>query len=621
LSTVPAFETPTGTNTGLSKGILAPMLRGVLWAAVGFLALNTLVTLVHPNVVHSFVTQVSATFGWIGALVGWMFAMGAWDAVIRPSFGFAANWTERATGWRKYFEYSTDHKVIGIQYLIFSLGGFLLAGLAAMFMRLQLMVDHMWFYQFPNAYLTTVGIHGTVMMFSFGTVIMVGGLGNYFIPMMIGSNKSAFPRLSGLSVWFLPFGYMTVIMSPLLGAWTTGWRGYQPLASQDGNGIIFYYLGVFAMLLSSLIVALNLTSTIIFNRAPGLRWSRLPMFAWGMLTVSILNIIWVPEILMTFILGLLAHIVPLPFFTAVGSPLTYLELFWLFGHPEVYIVVVPAFAMWQEIIPVMSRKSLFARQWGIMGLIFVMLLSGMVWAHHMFPTMQNKEILPFSFFTEMISIPTGFSYLAILGTLWNSKMRLNTPSILVLMSMFNFLIGGLTGLFLADPAVNFQIHDTFFVVGHFHYTIIGGMLFTFMAAMYYWLPKLSGRMYNDKWGMIGAVWVFLAFNATFIQFFIVGLRGMNRWVPVYPQYLQTMNFEISIFAFLLGAGFLYNVIYVIWVWNRGSVVNAENPWNGKTLEWYTASPTIGDNFKETPRVVGGFYDYGDDVPKHVVLEG
>lgn len=618
MSTVPAIE--TGRPTGVAKGLIAPMLRGALWAAVGFLLLNTLVTLVHPDLVHSFVTQVSATFGWIGALLGWMLSMGGWDAIIRPTFGFEARWTERAVGWRRYFEYSTDHKVIGIQYLIFSLGGFLLAGLAAMLMRLQLMLNQMWFFHYPQQYLTTVGIHGTVMMFSFGTVIMVGGLGNYFIPMMIGSNKSAFPRLSGLSVWFLPFGYLTVIMSPLLGDWTTGWRGYQPLASQDGNGIIFYYLGVFAMLMSTIMVALNLTSTIIFNRAPGLRWSRLPMFAWGILTVSILNIIWVPEIMMTFVLGLLAHIVPLPFFTAVGSPLTYLELFWLFGHPEVYIIVVPAWAMWQEIIPVMGKKTLFARQWGIMGLIFVMLLSGMVWAHHMFPTMQDKEILPFSFFTEMISIPTGFSYLAIVGTLWKSKLRLNTPTILVLMSMFNFLIGGLTGLFLADPAVNFQIHDTFFVVGHFHYTIIGGMVFTFMASMYYWLPKFSGRMYNEKWGIIGAIWVFLAFNATFVQFFILGLRGMNRWVPVYPKYLQAMNFEVSIFAFLLGAGFLYNVIYVLWVWNRGRVLTEKNPWSGKTLEWYTESPTVGDNFKKTPRIVSGFYDYADDAPNHVVLE-
>jgi cytochrome c oxidase subunit 1 len=619
MGSMPAAEPQMNNLTGSRKGGI-PVLKGVLWAAIGFLVLNTLVSQVlDPLYQHRFVTEVSATFGWMAAIIGWVIGIGGWDALIKPAFGMKSKWQE-GTGWRRYFAYSTNHKVIGIQYIVSSLGGFLIAGFAAMLFRVQLMQDHMWLFQFPQQYLTAVGVHGTIMMFSVGTVALVGGLGNYLIPMMIGANRSAFPRLSGLSVWFVPAGILTVALSPLLGYWTTGWRGYEPLAQQDANGIVFYYLGVFILLVSSLIVALNLTATIIFHRAPGLTWNRLPMFAWGMITVSLLNIIWIPEILTTFGLGLLDRLVPFPFFTAVGSPLTYLELFWLFGHPEVYIVVVPALALWQEILPVMSRKTLFARQWGVIGLIFVMLLSGLVWAHHMFPTMRNKEMLPFSFFTEMISIPTGFAYLVAIGTLWKGRLRLNTPSLLVLMSMFNFLIGGLTGLFLADPIVNLQIHDTFFVVGHFHYTIIGGMVFSWMAAMYYWLPKFSGRMYNDKWGMLGAIWVFLAFNATFAQFFLIGLRGMNRWVPIYPHYLQAMNFEISIFAILLGLGFCYNVIYIIWVWVKGPIAE-ENPWQSRTLEWTTSSPPADESFAQIPRVVAGFYDYGEGSPESTVPAG
>jgi cytochrome c oxidase subunit 1 len=306
-------------------------------------------------------------------------------------------------------------------------------------------------------------------------------------------------------------------------------------------------------------------------------------------------------------------------FTAVGSPMVYLQMFWLFGHPEVYIVVVPALALWMEILPVLSKKTLFARQWGVIGLVFVMLLSGMVWAHHLFPTQQNATILPISFFTEMISIPTGFAFMVSIGTIWKSKFQLNTPSLLILMSMFNFLIGGLTGVFLADPMINMQIHDTFFVVGHFHYTIIGGMVFSSFAALYYYLPKFSGRMYNDKWGQFGAYWIFLAFNATFFQFFIVGLRGMNRWVPVYPHYLMWQNFEISICAFLLGAGFVYNIVYLIWAWVKGPVAE-NNPWKAKTLEWYTPSPAIGQNFEKTPQVVSGFYDYSEKSGDPVVFE-
>lgn len=614
MDTMPVTGPQTAAMTG--KRIMPPVLRGVLWAFIGFIVVNTLVSQVlDPGPVRLFWTEVSVTFGWVFAVLGWALGVGGWEGIIKPIFGGASTWVE-ATDWKRYWAYSTNHKVIGIQYFASSLGGLLLAGLAAMLFRIQLMADHLWLFTYPQQYLTDVGIHGTVMMFSVATVALVGGLGNYLIPMMVGSNTSAFPRLSGLSVWFVPAGILTVVMSPLLGYWSTGWRGYQPLAQQDASGIVFYYLGVAALLTSSLIVALNLLATIIFNRAPGLTWNRLPMFAWGMITVSLLNVIWIPEIIMTFTLGLLDRLVPFPFFTAVGSPLTYLELFWLFGHPEVYIVVVPALALWQEILPVMTRKTLFARQWGVIGLIFVMMLSGMVWAHHMFPTMRNQEMLPFSFFTEMISIPTGFAYLVAVGTIWRGRMRLTAPGVLILMSMFNFLIGGMTGLFLADPIVNLEIHDTFFVVGHFHYTIIGGMMFSWMAAMYYWLPKFSGRMYNEKWAMVGAVWTFLAFNATFAQFFLVGLHGMNRWVPVYPQYLQPMNFEISIFAILLGLGFLYNIIYIIWVWRKGEVA-VENPWKSKTLEWYANSSPSQPSFAEVPQVVASFYDYGDDSPEAI----
>ncbi|MCY0894860.1 MAG: cbb3-type cytochrome c oxidase subunit I [Alicyclobacillaceae bacterium] len=611
MSSIPQTGVDTGRPLTRRYKRMAPVLRGLLWALIGYMVVDMIVAFLDPGPTHSLFNLVSLTFAWVGGVVGWTLGIGTWESVVRPAFGYPMKWKE-TVGWRRYFEYSTNHKVIGIQYMVSSLGGFIIAGTAAMLMRLQLMDDRMWFFPYSKYYLVTVGIHGTIMMFSVATVFMVGGLGNYLIPMMVGSNSSAFSRLSGVSVWFVPAGILTVAFSPLLGAWTTGWRGYEPLASQDGSGIIYYYLGVFILLMSSLIVAANLVATIVFRRAPGLTWNRLPMYAWGMLAVSFLNLIWIPEIMMTFVMALLDKIVPLPMFQSTGSPLVYLQMFWLFGHPEVYIVVVPALALWMEIIPVMGRKTLFARQWGVIGLVFVMLLSGMVWAHHLFPTQQNATILPFSFFTEMISIPTGFAFMVSIGTMWKSKMRLNTPSILIMMSMFNFLIGGLTGVFLADPAVNMQLHDTFFVVGHFHYTIIGGMVFSSFAAMYYYLPKFSGRMYNEKWAQLGVYWIFLAFNATFFQFFILGLRGMNRWVPVYPAYLRAQNFEVSIFAFLLGFGFLYNIIYIIYVWRRGEKVD-ENPWQSKTLEWTTSSPPADISFEEIPTVTEGFYDYSDGV--------
>lgn len=595
------------------KRMLPPVVRGLLWSAIGFLIMNTLVSQIldrHPF--DAYITRVSVTIGWAAATCGWLLGVGAWELIVKPYFGYPVEW-DVPNDWRRYFMMSLDHKVIGIQYMVTSTAGFFIAGLAAMLMRLELMSGKEWVFPTPNAYLSTVGIHGTVMMFSFGTVVLVGGFGNYLIPMMIGANSSAFPRLSALSHWLMPVGIVTVVLSPILGTWTTGWRGYAPLAGQDPSGIVFYYLGVFALTTSSLLVAINLTATILFQRAKGLTWNRIPMYAWGILAVSLLNIVWLPEIQMTFILALLNNIVPLPLFSQVGTPLTYMEIFWLFGHPEVYIIVVPAFAIWQEILPVMGQKSLFARQWGVLGLVFVMMFSGLVWAHHMFTNMRNDQMLPFSFFTEMISIPTGFAYLVSLGTMWKAKIRLTTPTLLVFMSMFNFLIGGITGVFLADPVINLQAHDTFFVVGHFHYTIIGAMVFTFMAAAYYWFPRFSGRMYSEVWGRIGAIWVFIAFNGVFGQFLLLGLHGMNRWVPVYPPYLSQMNFEVSIFAFLLGLGFLFNLLHIVWMWHRGPTTNP-NPWKSKTLEWQTTSEPNEENFDPPLQVLTGFYDYSDERP-------
>lgn len=594
-----------------------PVLRAFLWAAIGFLLLNTFVIAVDPFRGHPFVTGPSVTLGWVGAAVGWLLGIGLYDAVLLPLMGFSSRWREREQGWRRYWEFATDHKVIGLQYMMFAVGGFLIAGGIAMLMRYELMTPYLTIFHYPSNYLTAVGIHGTLMMFSFATVFMIGGLGNYFVPLMIGARETVLSKLSGIGVWLVPVGIMTVLFSPLLGEWSTGWRGYEPLAGQDANGIIFYYLGVLALTISSLIVALNLVATVMFRRAPGLTWGRLPLFVWGQLTVNLLMLIWFPEIQTTFVMALLDKLVPLNFFTATGSPLTYLMLFWLFGHPEVYIIAVPAFAIWNEIIPVMAQKSLFGRQWAVIGLVFVMMLSGLVWAHHMFTNLRNSEILPFSFFTEMISIPTGFAYMSAIGTLWKSKVRLNTPMLWILMSMFNFLIGGMTGVFLADPIVNLQLHDTFFVVGHFHYTIIGSMVFSGFGAMYYWLPKLSGRTFNETWGKTLAIITFLAFNLTFSQFFLLGLHGMNRWVPAYPAYLQPMNFEVSIFAFILGAGFLGNIVYIGYCWANGTKAG-ENPWGAKTPEWFTTSPPPRYNFPVQPEIVGSLYLYGEGTKVPVV---
>jgi cytochrome c oxidase subunit 1 len=614
----PAVEIASAPARAQKSSTMPPVVRGLLWALIGFLVGDLLIYLVDPITGHPFVTEVGAVVGWVGAVIGWILGVGGLEEVVYPLLGIQV---ERPvpTGWRRYFAFSTDHKVIGLQYLVTSVGSFGLAGLLAMWMRAELMSPGPWttVFQFPEQYLNVVGIHGSLMIFSVATVAMVGGLGNYFVPLMIGSRETVFRRASGISFWLVPAGILTIAVSPVLGYWTSGWRGYEPLLGTDPSGAVYYYLGVAALLLSSYVVAINLVATILFRRAPGLTWNRIPMFVWGILVTSLLNLIWLPEIITTFLLALIDRTIPFHFFDSGGSPLTYLNLFWLFGHPEVYIIVLPALALWQEILPVMGRKSLFARNISIIGLSFVMLLSGLVWGHHMFTNMSNEEMLGTSFFTEMISIPTGFAFLSAIGTLWNSRLRLTTPALLVLMSMFNFLIGGLTGLFLADVPVNFQIHNTFWVIGHFHYTIIGGMVFSLMAAMYYWLPKFSGRMYNEAWGKFLAVLVFVAFNWTFGQMFILGLDGMPRWVPVYPRYLQGLNDSVSIGAFVLGLGFILTAVHIWWAWVKGPK-SEPNPWAARTLEWFTDSPPPEENFREIPVVAGSFYVYGEDTPAAVL---
>ncbi|MBE3557103.1 MAG: cbb3-type cytochrome c oxidase subunit I [Firmicutes bacterium] len=588
---------------------LPPVLRGMVWGGIAFALLNFFVIAIQRPEYGALVSEVSVSVGMGGALIGWLLGIGGYETWLLPWFGRPAAWRE-PEGWQRYFSFSTDHKVIGIQYLITATGTFLVAGMVAMAMRYNLMTPSLNLFPTSVAYESAVSIHGTLMLFAVSVVAIVGGFGNYFVPLMIGAKDMVFPRLNGISYWLIPFGVLTILLSPLLGGFVTGWTGYEPLAARSPSGQIFYYIGVFTLGLSSLLTAVNVIATTVFLRAPGVTWGRLPMFVWAMLVTSLLNLYWVPSIGTTFILGLLDRLVPTDFFGQGGLPLAWQSLFWLFGHPEVYIIMLPAWGIWLEVLPVFARKTLFAQRWALIGFIVIMLMSNLVWAHHMFTDMGNAEMIPFMLFTELISIPTGFMYLVALGTMWRSRIRLTTPMILVLMSLFNFLIGGLSGVFLADGPVNLAVHDSYFVVAHFHYTIIGGMVFAWLAGMYYWLPKITGHAINEVWGKINAVAIFIGFNATFGQMFLAGMHGMNRRIALYPAYLAHQNLWISISAFVLGAAFASTMVNFGIAWVRGRQVGA-NPWDAKTLEWKTASPPPKENFEEIPVVTEGFYGYGN----------
>jgi cytochrome c oxidase subunit 1 len=584
-----------------------PMLRALLWGVSGYIIGAWITALI---VGAGFANERAVTVGYALGVTGWVLGGGAWEGWVLPWFGRPSTWDE-GHGAARYFRFVTDHKVIGLQYLWAAIFTFGSAGLIAMAMRIELISPQLSFFSSNQGFNTAVGIHGTLMVLAVAVVAIVGGFGNYFVPLMVGAPDMTFPKLNGVSWWFVLPGVFAILLSPLLGGFQTGWTGYAPLSAQDAPGQDLYFLGIAALGLSSLLTAINVIATTLYMRAPGLTMRRLPVFVWAMLVTSVLNLLWLPVVTVGMVMGLLDRIIPTQFFTAGGQSVLWQDLFWLFGHPEVYVIMLPAWGMWLEIISVFSRKTLFGYKWVIAGFFGVMVLSSFVWAHHMFTTTADVRLIPFMTTTEVISIPTGFVYIAALGTLWQGRVRLKTPMLFILMSVLNFLIGGFTGVFLADVPADFQLHNTYFVVAHFHYTIVGGMVFAWLGATYYWFPKFSGHMYNETIGKLSAWVIFVAYNATFLAMFVSGFEGMNRRVAVYPSYLHGTNEWTSVWAFVLGLGFFVAFLNIVISWFQGAPAG-DNPWGGTTLEWQTSSPPPHENFHKEPVVSKDFYLYGQE---------
>lgn len=604
-------ETPHPAQSEPS-GLLAlvwPMLRAALWGVTGFAASTAALAL---STGQGPLEGVPLTLGYLVGMVGWILGGGAWEHWVRPWFGAPSTWDE-GSGTARYWRYHTDHKVIGIQYLVTSGVALFVAGLAAMAMRIELLTPRVDFFADAGQYNAFVGVHGSLMIFAVAVVAIVGGFGNYFVPLVVGADDMPFPFVNGVSWWFVVPGVAAIAASPLLGGIQAGWTGYAPLTSQGPEGQLLYYLGVFSLGISSLLTAINVIGTILYMRAPGMTLMRMPMFAWGMLVTSVLNLLWVPVVGTAMTMGVLDRLVPTAFFNANGLPVAWQDLFWLFGHPEVYIIMLPAWAIWLEILPTFTRKSLFGYGWAVAGFLGVMLLSMYVWNHHMFTATADSRAIPFMSSTELISIPTGFFYLVVLGTLWQGRLRMTTPMILVLFSIFNFLFGGLSGVFLADVPADYALQDTFFVVSHFHYTIVGGMIFAWLAGLHYWFPKYSGRMYHEGLGKATAWLQVIAFNLLFFPMYLAGVMGMNRRIAEYLPYLEGINVLVSIAGFLFGASFLLT-LGNLWVsWRRGPIASA-NPWGAKTMEWQTTSPPPLHNFERQPVLTWDLYEYGEGTP-------
>jgi cytochrome c oxidase subunit I len=570
----------------------------------------------YPNVALSDSEDWPIVLGYVLAIVGWVAGLGVFNDVFRQMLGRPAGnentqETEQRGGLAKYFRYELDHKVVGLQYLVGMIIYFCTAGLFAMAIRTELLspVDHVFTSQ---VYVEIVGEHGTMMMMLMTSVIL-GPFGNYLVPLMIGSKRVAFPRIEALSFWLTPCAFIILLSGLLLGGFPFGWTGYAPLSIQSTVGADSYAMAFGLMGISMILAGFNIIVTVICYRAPGMRWSRLPIFVWAMISTSFLMVLAAPVLVGGMYMLIMDRTAQTAFFedTLGGSSYLYQNLFWFFGHPEVYILALPGFGIVLEIIPVMCRKPLFAYKVAAAGMIGVTLLSFFVWQHHLFMSGINPDMRPlFMLTTELISIPTGFIYLVALGTFWKAKIRFTVPMLFSLGMFFNFLIGGISGVFLSDVPADTTEHGSFFVMAHFHYTIMGGLIFAFMAGLYYWLPKMTGVKLNEKLGKWQFWTMFIFFNSTFLPLFAVGMAGQPRRVFEYAQNLTGLNDWASISSFFLGGSILLFVINFVWstVFVREREVG--NPWQSRGLEWQVASPPPPGNFEYIPVVLSAPYDYG-----------
>jgi cytochrome c oxidase subunit 1 len=560
--------------------------------------------------------DTAIVLGYAFLVLGWLIGLGVFNDLIRQMLGRPIPQLEEEReaigGLSRYFRYTLDHKVVGIQYLIGMLVYFFTGGLLAMAIRTELLSPS-YHVLSPTAYIQVVGEHGTMMMMMMTSVI-VGPFGNYLVPIMIGSKRVAFPRLEALSFWLTPCAYVILLSSFLLGGFPTGWTGYAPLSIQAAEGMDAYAFAFGLMGVSIILAGFNIIVTIICYRAPGMRWGRLPMFVWSMLTTGFLFVLAAPVLVGGMYMILTDRTAQTAFFINQlgGSSYLYQDLFWFFGHPEVYILALPGFGIVSEIIPVFTRKPLFGYKIAAAGMFGVAILSFFVWQHHLFMSGINPDMRPlFMLTTELISIPTGFIYLVALGTFWQAKIRLTVPMLFAMGMYVNFLFGGISGVFVSDVPADTTAHGSFFVMAHFHYTIMGGLIFAFFGGLYYWLPKVMGITLNQRLGKIHFWTMFITFNSTFMPLFAVGMLGQPRRVFEYARNLETLNDWVSISAFCLGVSmliFIFNFVMSTVVWRERA---PQNPWQARGLEWQIPSPPPPENFAHIPVVLAGPYEYGD----------
>jgi len=514
--------------------------------------------------------------------------------------------------WRDFFGFSTDHKVIGIQYLVTSFVFYCIGGVMADLVRTELRTPEVDFVT-PEVYNSLFTLHATIMIFLW--IVPTGaGFANYLIPLMIGARDMAFPRLNAVAFWMVPPAGVLLVASLAVGdAPDAGWTSYPPLSlvtGQVGEGI--WIMSILLLGTSSILGAMNFLVTIWKMRVPSMGIFQMPLFCWAMIATSALVLVSTPVLAAALILLGFDLLAGTNFFnpSGGGDPVVYQHMFWFYSHPAVYIMILPFFGGISEILPIHARKPIFGYKAIAFSSLAISFLGLIVWAHHMFTSGVPGWLRMFFMITTMIiAVPTGIKIFGWLATIWGGKIRLNSPMLFAIGFLATFVIGGISGVMLAAVPFDIHVHDTYFVVAHLHYVLFGGSVLGIFAAIYHWFPKMTGRKMNEFWGQVHFALTMIGLNMTFLPMHKLGLMGMNRRIAEYDPKFTSLNQICTYGSYILAVSTLPFIINAVWSWFYGEKAG-NNPWQALTLEWMTSSPPSIENFETLPVLTTGPYDYG-----------
>ncbi len=514
--------------------------------------------------------------------------------------------------WYDYFTFNIDHKVIGIQYLVLAFLSYLVGGVMALGMRAELYTPDSDFLA-PAVYNALLTNHGTIMIFFWVVPAAIGGFGNFLIPLMIGARDMAFPKLNAIAFWLNPPAAILLMTSLFFGGSQSGWTAYPPLSLiTASHAQSLWILSIILVGTSSILGSLNFVITIWKMRVPSMKLDEVPLFCWAMLATSILALFSTPVLAIGLTLLFFDINFGTSFFRpeAGGDVVMYQHLFWFYSHPAVYLMILPIFGIMSEVIPVHARRPIFGYKAIAYSSLAICVVGLFVWVHHMFSSGTPPWMrLFFTVSTLLVAVPTGVKIFGWVATLWGGKIRFTTAMLFAIGMLSMFVVGGLSGVTLGAPAFDLHVHDTYYIVGHFHYVLFGGSVFGLYAGIYHWFPKITGRMLNEPLGRLHFAMTFVGTHLTFLPMHELGMKGMPRRVAMYDPQFEFLNHLCTFGAILLGLSVLPLLINAIWSWSRGPKAG-DNPWRALSLEWTTSSPPLVENWPVLPVVTVGPYDYG-----------